>query len=89
MNLGPNMRRLIAMKMAQDAIPSGGGVNDAVKYLLTPGMVNNGWKNAKVWAFQAVDLVRKAAEPNPYKEASDEVIAGELVRLSEERKKRA
>jgi hypothetical protein len=74
------MKRLIIHKMSHDAIPAGGGFGDGLKFLATPGAMNAGWKAASEWCDAAIAAVRSAAEPNPWKNASDEEIAGELLR---------
>jgi hypothetical protein len=74
--LGPNVRRLIAIKMAQDAIPSGGGFADGLKYLTSPGLGQKAQAAAE-WAEDAIRTV-KSAPDNPWGD-DDEAIARELV----------
>lgn len=85
--LGPNLKRLIGHKMAKDAIPDGGGFADGVKFLTTPGAMASGWREAAAWVDQAIVLVRNAGEPNPWKNATEEEIAGELLRKIEIRRR--
>lgn len=85
--LGPNLKKLIIRKMSKDAIPDGGGFAEGVKFLTTKGAISAGWAGAKEWADTAICLVRNAAEPNPWKDSTEEEIAGELVRQIEERYK--
>lgn len=84
--LGPNLKKLIASKMAKDAIPDGGGFADGVKFLTTSGALLSGWKTAAAWCDLAIMAVREAGEPNPWKEATEEEIACELLRGIEARK---
>jgi hypothetical protein len=84
--LGPNMKKLIVHKLSIDAIPDGGGFNAGVKFLMTPGALADGWKKAAEWCDAAIEVIRLAAEPNPWKEASEEAIAGHLLQRIEERK---
>jgi hypothetical protein len=83
--LGPNVKKLIIRKMSVDAIPSGGGLADGIKFLTTKGAVSSGWAKASEWCSLAIRAVREAAEPNPWKESDDETIAAELVRQIESR----
>lgn len=83
--LTPNVKKLVIRKMAQDAIPAGGGLGDGIRFLTTPGALGKSWVEAAFWAERAFQQVREAAEPNPWKTASDEEIAGELLRKAEER----
>lgn len=86
-SLGPNMKKLIAHKMSIDAIPSGGGVADALKFLTTPGSLGDGWKKAKDWVDAALTAIRSAEGLNPWKEAHDETIAGYLLEQIEAKKR--
>ena len=83
--MGPNFRRLVARKMSLDAVPSGGGIASAVKFITTPGVAKSA-REAKQFVADAIALVRTAAEPNPFKTASDEDIAAEILRRIDERK---
>lgn len=87
MTQGPNVKRLIAHKMSLDAVPKGGGVADAMKFLTTPGAIVKSAKEATAWVAEAIRVVRLAAEPNSWKNADDEAIAGEILRQIEARKK--
>lgn len=78
--LGPNVRRLLAHKMAIDAIPAGGGFAAGMKFLSSKESVVSGVKAATAWVEQAIQAVRGAADPNPWKDAQDEEIAGEILR---------
>lgn len=84
--MGPNIRKLIATKMATDAIPRGEGFEAGIRFLSTKESIITGAKQATEWVQAAITVVRKAAEPNPFKAATDEEIAGEILRKLEERK---
>lgn len=84
--LGPNVKRLIAHKMSLDAIPKGGGVADGLKFLLDKERIVKAAREADEWVKSCIAAVRKAAEPNPFREAPDEDIAAEILRKIEERK---
>ncbi len=86
---GPNVKRLIAQKMATDAIPKGGGLKAGIEFLLKPDAVIAAVKEAKEWVALAIQAVRDAADPNPWSSASDEMIAGEILRQIEEKRKQA
>lgn len=77
------MSRLVAHKMALDVIPSGGGFEDGVRFLLDRERVQGTLWAAKMWAEKAVQAVREARDPNPFKNADDETIATEILRQVE------
>lgn len=81
--IGTNVKRLWAMKMAKDAIPDGGGFAEGLKFLSSKESIVSGAKAASEWTKNAIELVRQAAEPNPFKDSSDEEIAGELIARAE------
>lgn len=81
--LGPNMKKLISMRMASLAIPAGGDFYDGVKAIMTPGKLGEHFKEAMKWAFISVDQV-KAAYDNPYGN-DDEAIAEVLVKAAKAR----
>lgn len=83
--LGPNMKKFIFRKMISDAIPEGGGFAAGLKFLTTKGAMSAGWAQSVKWCDAAILAVRNAAEPNPWKDADEETIAGELVRKIGER----
>jgi hypothetical protein len=85
--IGPNVKRLLFTKMAKDAIPDGGGLAAGVNFLSKKENISAGFKAARKWTEQVIQLVRTAAEPNPWKDASDEEIAGEVLRRLEERER--
>lgn len=78
--LGSNMKRLVIHKMSVDAIPQGGCFQDGIRYLSDKQRVSSSARSSREWACNAVDAVRLANDPNPYKEADDETIAGEILR---------
>ena len=84
--IGPNLKKLIILKVSRDAIPKGGNFIDGVRFLQTPGAMADGWKAATAWAQEAIRVVRLAAEPNPWKDADDETIAKEVLRQVEAKK---
>lgn len=85
--IGPNVKRLIAHKMSLDAIPRGGGLNDALNYLSSKDNITESARRAKDWVRLAIRTLRQAAEPNPWKDADDEAIAGEFLRKIDERQR--
>lgn len=80
----PNVNKLIARKMAIDAIPAGGGLGDGLRFLASAESIMDGHKKAKEWVEQAIAAV-KGAPDNPYGD-DDEVIAAEILRRINERK---
>lgn len=84
--MGPNVKKLIAHKMAMDAIPPGGGFADGANFLLSGNLGESG-RNAAEWVKQAIHAV-KAAPDNPYGD-DEEVIAAEILRRIKERQQGA
>lgn len=84
--LGPNFKKFVLHKMSKDAIPDGGGLAAGVEFLSTPGRIGEGFRAAVEWCDAAVKAVRGAGNPNPWRESSEEEIAGVLVEKIEERK---
>lgn len=87
-SITPNVRKLIIQRMSLNAVPAGGGIGDAIKFLTTPGALGAGWKEAAAWVKSAIIAIRQAAEPNPWKDSSDEEIAGYLLQKIEERRRK-
>lgn len=85
-SLGPNLKKFIFLKMAKDAIPDGGGLAAGIGFLITPGKMGAGFRMATEWCDAAIQAVRGAGEPNPWRNSTEEEIAAELVRMIEERK---
>lgn len=83
---GPNFNRLMSHKMAKEAIPDGGGLADGIKFLSSKESILAGARAAAEFTERAIEAVRNAAEPNPWRNADDEAIAGELLRQIEARK---
>lgn len=84
---GPNVKKLIASKMSVDAVPSGGGLKDALSFITSKEKIIEGAKKATAWVEEAIKMVREAKEPNEWKNADDETIACEILRQIEARKK--
>jgi hypothetical protein len=84
--MGPNVKKLIAHKMSLDAVPPGGGLKSALDFLTKPGAIAASGKAGTEWVMAAIVAIRTAAEPNPWKNADDEQIAGEVLRRIGERK---
>lgn len=85
--IGPNVRRLIARKMSLDAIPNGGGFAAGLEFLASKENIKQVASAAAAWVRVACQVVRGAAEPNPWKESTDEEIAGYLLDKIAEREK--
>jgi hypothetical protein len=85
--IGPNLLKLILRKVSADAIPAGctNGLAAGVKFLSNKDAIRTAFRTAERWVRGAVQLVREAAEPNPWKNASDEEIAAELMKQFEAR----
>ena len=83
--IGPNIKKLIIHKMSLDAISPGGGVADGLKFLTDKDRISKTLREANEWVKQALFVVRNAMEPNPFKNSTDEDIAGEILRKIEDR----
>jgi hypothetical protein len=86
MTWGPNTKKLVIHKVSLDAIPKGGGVADGIKFLSSRELISKTIRAADEWVKTAILAIRQAAEPNPFREATDEEIAGEILKKIEERK---
>lgn len=84
MRHGPNVQKLITYRTSQQAIPAGGGLPDAVKFLSSASTIADGVRAATEWVEAAIALV-KTSPDNPYGD-DDEAIAGEILRQIEEKK---
>jgi hypothetical protein len=84
--IGPNLKELMILRVSVVAVPHGAERGAALKFICQPGGMTRGFRDALAWCDQAINLVRTAAEPNPWKDASEEVIAGEVLRRVKERK---
>ena len=84
--LGPNARDLFIRRMSILAVPDGGGFADGMAFLFDKEIRARVVKEAEAWVKQAIETVRSAAHPNPWKDSTDEEIAGEILRRLEERK---
>jgi hypothetical protein len=77
--LTPNVRRLFISKVAISAVPPGGGFKTAIDFLANKDKMRQTFSEAKEWTKEAIRMVREAAEPNPYKTATDEEIAAIIM----------
>lgn len=84
---GPNMRRLLAARMSRLAIPDGGGFVDGLAFFFDKDKRRQVIIDAENWVTAAIFIVRTAPEPNPWREADSEAIAGEILRRVDERHK--
>lgn len=88
MKPGPNVNRLLIERMSLEAVPPGGGIDSAIKFLSSKDSIINGVRSAKKWVEDAIQAVRLASGPNPWRDASDEEIAGEILRQVEEKRRK-
>lgn len=86
MTQGPNVKKLIVRKMSTIAIPANtkGGLASAMSFLMSREAIMSAAFEATAWVGQAIELVRQAADPNPWRKSSDEEIAGEILRRLEQ-----
>lgn len=81
--IGPNMKKFVIRRMSVIAVPAGGGLNSAIEFLTKPNALGTGFKEAVEWCEAAIMAVRNASDPNPWRHATEEEIAGELIRKIE------
>lgn len=79
--LGPNMKRLLAMRVAREAIPAGGGIADGMNFLLDRQRMIETSRKALEWCDLAVTAIRSAPD-NPYGN-DEEAIAGAILANAE------
>lgn len=84
-----NMQRLAIQKASRDAVPDGGGIKDVIKLLTDPKGLAANLRAAQEWAKQAVQAVRNADDPNPWRNATDEEIAGVILKEAEAKHRKA
>lgn len=82
-----NVRKLILHKISLDAIPAGGGVDAGMRFLLDKERMAKSARDAEQWVKVALLALRQAADPNSWRDKTDEEIAGELLRQIDERKR--
>jgi hypothetical protein len=75
--LGPNIKRLMAFKVARDAIPNGGGFAAGMTLFTEPGRLAELSRAALEWVDQAIAAMRSAPD-NPYGD-DEETIAGVIL----------
>jgi hypothetical protein len=79
--LGPNVKRLMIERASIEAVPVGGGMASAIDFLLDKKKTVEGFRRSLEWCDSAIQTLRSAGEPNPFKNSSDEEIAGEILRV--------
>lgn len=79
---GPNMSRLIVHKMSVDAVPSGGGIQSAIDFIMG-GQFEKSAKDASVWALRSVEAV--LAAPDFTGDRTEEGVAGMILQKLDER----
>ncbi len=87
---GPNVKKLIVEKMSLLMIPPGckDGLATGVAALTKPGNVQAIAKEATEWVNAAIAAVRAAPGENPWREANEESIAGEILKGINERRRK-
>lgn len=85
MEYGPNMMKLIGEFVAACAVPSGGGLGDALKFFTDPVYRKRCLQEAEKMAMQAVNLVISAPD-NPYGD-DIEAIAGVIEQKLKEKRR--
>jgi hypothetical protein len=82
--MGPNVRRLFILRMSREAVPDGGGLADGISFFSDTEKRKTIMANSDAWVHRAIDAVRRASEPNPFKNSDDETIAAEILRKVDE-----
>ena len=83
--IGPTVKKLMILKTSREAIPKGGNYLDGFKFLSDKERLVRTMKESHQWVLQAIQVVRTAKEPNPFKTADDETIAAEILKKVEEK----
>lgn len=88
--LPPSVLKLISYRMSLIAIPKGSKdpFTAGARAILEEGRLAQIGHEATEWTKAAIHLIRNAAEPNPWKESTDEDIAADILRKVEERSRR-
>jgi len=86
--LTPNVKKLTILRMSNEAIPDGGGFEDGLEFLMDAKKISAGFKSAHEFIIKAIDILRNATGDHPYKNMSDEAIAGVLLSEIERKKKK-
>lgn len=76
------VRKLAVHVMSRHAIPDGGGLADGIRFLSDPQRIKDAARAADLWVQDAIRAVREAEDPNPWRDADDEAIAAEILRLA-------
>lgn len=86
---GPNIKKLISQRMAYLAIPPGtkNGLQAGINFLMNPKKLSEVAKQATLEIEASIKAVRLAADPNPFRNSSDEEIAAEILKKLDERKR--
>jgi hypothetical protein len=89
MNLTPNVKRLVLERAATITVQRSKGsesaISGVIERLLDRSFLAD-LREANDWAAAAIDAVRHAGEPNPWRCATDEEIAAEVLKRVEARK---
>lgn len=78
--MGPNVRRLFIQRMSVLAIPTGGGFADGLSFFTDQEKRRRIMHDAEIWVMGAIQTVRTASGDNPWREADNETVAGEILR---------
>lgn len=83
LKIGPNMMRLVIMKMSCEAIPSGSKdpLASAIEFLSNRESISAATKAASVWAHEAVSLV-KTCPDSPYGKDDESIAAAILAKIA-------
>lgn len=84
---GQNVQKLIVRRMSSQAIPPGGGFAEGLAFLSDPRKITDAARKATEFVRLALQVIRESAEPNPWKHATDEEIAGKILADIEDRGK--
>lgn len=81
------VQRLEIEFTANEVAPPGSSIASVGRAIMEPGRIGEAARLGKVQAAEAISLIRGAAEPNPWKDATDEEIAAEILRRVDERRR--
>lgn len=84
-----NVARLVAARIFAQKFPHGFSIEDGVRFLNDREEQRTFTADAEEFARNAIAAVRAAGDPNPWRNATDEEIAAEILRAADEQKRAA
>ena len=83
MSCGPNVQKLLSKFIARNAVPSGGGLADGLKFFTDPDHRRKVLQKSEEELLLAIKLIKMA--PDNTFGTDDETIAGEILHRIDEK----